>query len=210
MTRGQMRHLINLRLRPYRDGDIKEDIYHSQELINAMLEEGHKEWARETLVLEAKDTSLTYSSTYDGFALPSDFIKVKYLEWQTDSTEQYSRIKPSTIEYVKNRRNQWKDLSDESASEIGPGHFAIFNGYIVLDSESETSPYLYYFKYDTAFSSDSSEPGYDDEFHKYLVDYAMWQLTGDERWQKQWEFGIQKQKRKRNRTGNMQARYMGF
>jgi hypothetical protein len=208
MTRGQMKHLVRLKLKAYK-GTLEEKYDDTDELVEAMLEEGHKEFARETLVLEAKDTSLTYSSANDGFTLPTDFIKVKYLEFES-SYHVYSRMSPTSIEYVKNRRNEWKDLSDESAAEIGPAHYSIFNGYIVLDSETTTSPNLYYYKYDTAFSADTSSPGYDDEFHKYLVDFALWQLTGDDRWQKQWEFGILKQKRKRNKTENIQSRHIAF
>jgi hypothetical protein len=208
MNRGELRHRILLRLKKYK-GTLEEDFDNSIELINGILEEGHKAWARETLCLETSSSSLTHDSTAGAFDLPTDFIKAKYLEWETDNNE-ITRIQPTSMDYMKQRRNYWKDVSDDTAAEVTPDYYAIFNDQLYLDSTTDSSPTLYYFKYDTAFSLDSSSPGYKEEFHKYLIDYTLYELTGDGEALARWKLGLIDYRRTQYKKEPVRSRYIGL
>ena len=205
MTQAQLRHRILLKLKQFK-GTQELDFDNSKELINAMIDEGSREFLHSTLMLENLNASLTYNSTYDGCSLPSDFMRVKYLEWRTTDGF-YGLIQPTGIEHVRQQRNEWKDLSDEEAKEIAPKWYTIYNNYIVLDSESTSSPALYYYKYDAVLTNTTS-PAYPTEYHKYLIDYVIWQLTGDNKSQAQWEYGIKKALGTKRKAGNMRSRYI--
>ena len=147
--------------------------------IQAMINEGLRDLCRKTKILEDTDTALTYSSTYDGFALPSDLIEIKQLLW-ADSHGNYVKIEARNIDEIYTMRNQWIDISASEADSLNPMGYGLHENYIILDSTTQTSPRLYYYKYDTALSGTSS-PTIDSEYHKYLIDYAVFNIDPNQR-----------------------------
>lgn len=202
MNLAGLKHRVKIRLNDQNGIKFKDSF------ITDMLNEGLRVMCRDTLCLETKSSSLTYSS--NGFALPSDFIKVKKLLW-VNSNGYYNDIEPQTIDYVLNMRNKWVDIDSNQANSYNPQCYAIHNGYIVLDSTTQTSPVLYYYKYDTAMSSDTSSPSINSEFHKYLIDYASYEL--DHSMQENlmnWERGLMKIRNVRPQTQNVRSKYIGL
>ena len=204
MTRLYLRQRVRTLLNDMK-GERFPDSY-----INDMLNEGLKSLCHRVLLLESKDSSLTYSSTYDGFALPSDFIKVKSLQWE--STDNYNVVlEPNSLEYIYNKRNDYKTISEEEAGSLNPAVYTIHNGYIIIDSTTQTSPVLYYYKYDTALSLDTSEPSIDSEYHKYLVDYAVYNLDpGNIDARSRWNYGIRDMIGGKKQTNRIRANYQAL
>jgi hypothetical protein len=157
-------------------------------LIDTFINEGLRKLAFETLLLEGKDSSLTYSSGDDGFTLPTDFIKVKDLVWLDPSQGNHS-ISQISIAHLRKKRNDWLNLNESSGTYLQPLGYAIHNGTIILDSTTQVSPTLYYYKYDTALSAASDTPSIDSEFHSSIADYALYKITnnfeGLSRWREQ-------------------------
>ena len=158
-------------------------------LLDDLINEGLRELVRKTLILEDSDSSLTYSSP--GFTLPTDFIKVRDLIWVT-SNNLYSPIKPASLAFIYKERNAYTNIDTTSADLLIPKHFAIDNGQIILDSTTQSSPTLYYYKYDTALSSDASSPTIKSEWQKYLIDYCVWQLKDNDTSRQKFELGVRR------------------
>lgn len=204
MNYGQLRSMVLYRLR-----DLKA-VEHGETLINTYLNEGLRKMAFETLLLETLDSSLTYSSANDGFSLPTDFIKVKHLKW-VDSQNAHHEVNAQSLSHIYEMRNEWLNLNEDTADALTPMGYAIQNGYIILDSISQSSPYLYYYKYDTALINDTDSPSFDSEFHSALVDYAIWRLHGDPNALQQWEYIINKMRESRMKQHKgLRARYVGL
>ena len=181
MTLAQLRSRVKLKT-----DDLNEE-FSSDELTDAIINEGLREMARETLLLEADDSSLTYSSP--GFTLPTDFIKVRDIQWQT-SNDLYSSLDSVSLDYVYKKRNDYANAESASDDVIIPRMYSIEQSKIILDSTTQTSPILYYYKYDTALSADGNSPSFGAEYHKFLVDYTVWQLTGLVNWKQDWLNGL--------------------
>lgn len=177
------------------------------DFIDTLINEALRKIAYDTLILEGTDSSLTYSSANDGFALPSDFIRVKDLEWLT-ANNYYKRINPTDFESVRKQRNDYVLVSQNTVDEITPRAYAIHNGYIILDSTTSSSPTLYYYKYDTALSSDTDSPSFDSEWHVLLVDYAEWQLTGNLDAFNRWRLGLSEMVSSKRQVERIRSRYV--
>lgn len=200
MTLAQLRSRIRLK------HDLNEEVS-SSELVDAIINEGLREMARETLLLEEKNSSLTFADP--GFTLPTDFIKVRELLWVTSSTV-YSKIEAASIDLVYHKRNNYAYLSTSDDTLLVPSYYAIDQGEIILDSTTETSPTLYYYEYDTALSADSSEPSFDSEYHKHLIDYALWQLTGQDKYRQLWELGLKKMTQTKSKSRSKRIRHKAY
>jgi len=194
MTLAQLRSRTKIGIKDLDEGDS------SDELIDAIINEGLREMARETLLLDGYDSSLTYSSP--GFTLPTDFIKARDLQWKT-SNNVYTKIEPTSIDHVYVKRDI--SSSDNSVAKL----YAIERGKIVLDTTTSSSSnlILYYFKYDTALSSGSSSPSFDSEFHKYLINYTIWQLTGRDVDRQLWERGLKVMLQTKTKSSGKRMRY---
>jgi len=205
MNLGEIRSLVKKRF------DNKLDSKYSDSFLNSLINEALKEFCAETLILDTKDDSLTYNSSKGGFTLPSDFIKVKYLEWEFSSG--YTRkIEAMGIEEVKRRRNVWAtDSENTDTDSVSPSGYTIVDNVIILDSLTETSPTLYYFKYDTSLSSDSDSPTIESRFHKYLADYVCFELEPkNSGYLQRWQYGLQQAICSKNRTEGYRAKYVGL
>jgi len=172
MTYRQLRSLVQFHLR-----DIKADAV-DDNLVDVFVNEGLRQLAVETLLLEEKTSSLTYNSSLDGFTLPTDFIKVKSLHWQDPESGQHE-IEYKTVADVYKKRNDWLNLNESSGDYLTPLGYSIHEGVIILDSTTTTSPILYYYKYDTALANADDSPSIDSEFHSMIADYALHKITRD-------------------------------
>lgn len=199
MNLAQLRSRTQLRAK-----DLDRRKY-DEDYIDLLINEGLRRMAFETLLLQDKDSSLTYSSANDGFALPSDFIKVRFFEWST-SANYNVEIVEEPLDLVRKKRNQYVDSSSTTA--IPPQMYAIQGGYIITDSTGQTSPTLYYYKYDSALSNDTDSPSFDSEYHNLLVEYAVWQLTGSNESERTWKEGLDGMNA--NPVGKVRARYVGL
>jgi hypothetical protein len=180
------------------------------QIIRRFLLEAQRVMAADTLLLEAKSSSLTYSSANDGFALPTDFIKVKALIWLDSATGNHP-IPQVGLEQLRELRNDWVSLNESSGQYLQPLGYAIQNGYIVLDSITQTSPTLYYYKYDTAMSGASSSPSFDSEYHSALADYAIWKLANDANAFQRWELTLKKMRASKFRQARTaRTRFVGL
>jgi len=180
-TLAQLRSRVQYQLRDL------EKTEHDPSLINAVINEGLREMARKTLLLDESTDSLTYSSP--GFTLPTDFIKVRDLQWKT-SNDLYSSLDSVSIDFVYKKRNDYAEVESTDADVLIPRMYSIDQGKIIIDSTTETSPILYYYKYDSALNSDSNSPSFNSEYHKFLIDYAVWQLVGDNNRKYEWLNGL--------------------
>ena len=207
MNRGQIVSRIRLRIKDLTEDNVPDEFIHE------LITEAQRIMSAESLMLEGKDASLTFNTANDGFALPSDFLKVNYVEW-VSSNNAIQKIEGTSISYVRKKRNEWQDLSDESAQEVVPRMYAIINNsgtyYMVLDSETQSSPVLYYYKYDDALSNDSDSPSFPAEFHYLMSEYGVWQITGDNNAREAWYNGLRKMKGKRQKGEPMRMRYQGL
>jgi len=204
MNLGGIRSLVEIYLRDL------DNYNYSPGIIDTFINEGLRVLAAETLLLEGKDSSLTYDSTNDGFTVPTDFIKVKDLLWVDSSSGQHS-VPQKSLEQLYKMRNDWLGINESAGSFLAPLGFALNNETIILDSTTQTSPTLYYYKYDTALSGDTSSPSIDSEFHSALADYAFYKITRDTKSLAMWRDGISKMsasKFKQARTAR--ARYIGI
>jgi len=204
MTFGEMRSLVQFQLRDVDEREL------SPGMIELYLNEGLRKLAFETLLLEDTDASLTYSSANDGFAVPTDFIKVKSLHW-LDPTSSPVAIPQVSTEKIYVLRRDWLLINEEAGTYITPLGYAIHNNYIVLDSTTETSPTLYYYKYDAALSDDTDTPSIDSEFHSSLIDYTVYKLTNDYNGLQRWKLQLSEMnasKFKQGKTGRI--RYVGL
>ncbi len=198
MTLAQLRSRVKLSA-----NDLNEE-FSSDELIDAIINEGQREMARETLLLEASDSSLTYASP--GFTLPTDFIKVRDLQWQT-SNDLYSSLSSVSLDYVYKKRNDYANAESASDDVIIPRMYSIDQSKIILDSTTETSPILYYYKYDTALSANANSPSFVAEYHKFLVDYTVWQLTGNAVPRQEWLNGLKVMLQTKATSRNKRVQY---
>lgn len=204
MKYRELRSLVQFHLRDLKGGTV------DPVLIEAFINEGLRKLAFETLLLEGTDSSLTYSSANDGFAEPTDFIKVKSLHW-LDPTSSPVAIPQVSTEMVYKLRRDWLLLNEEAGTYLTPLGYAIHNNYIVLDSTTETSPVLYYYKYDDALSSADDEPSIDSEFHSAIADYAFYKITKDTNALLRWRDELRQMnasKFKQGKTGRV--RYVGL
>jgi len=200
---GRMRSRVQMKIRDKRSSKV------SDSFIDDLINEGLRIMASKTLQLEGLDTSLTYSSANDGFAVPSDFLKVKYIEWITSNVVN-RRINPMGLPLLRKKRNEFSNLDLTTVDAVSPNGYAIQNGYIVLDSTTQTSPRLYYYKYDTSLSVESSTPSFDSEYHQLLVSYAVWQLTNDTVERDNWLIGITDMLSARPEAEYTRTRYVGL
>jgi hypothetical protein len=204
MNLGALRSRVQFKIG---DLDTKEI---APDYIDTLINEGLRTMAFETLLLEGSDDSLTYSSANDGFAVPTDFIKHKHLEW-VDSQGAHHEIPFVSLSRIYQMRNEWLTFTANSAGTLAPMGAALHNGHIILDSTSQTSPVLYYYKYDTALSADANSPSFDDEYHKALIDYAMYELTGDEKSLARWEYTLRKMRSsKMKQAKGLRARHVSL
>jgi len=201
MTLAQLRSRFKIRV-----NDLNEKVY-TNELIDAVINEGLRVMACETLLLEESNASLTYSSP--GFTLPTDFIKVRFLRWAT-SNNFYSEIEPTSLEFVYKKRNDYAASETTSSDVIIPRYYAIDQGQIILDSITEDSPALYYYKYDTALSADANSPTFNSEHHQYLIDYVTWNLTGDDVSRMAWLTGLRIMMQTKAKYRNARIRHRSF
>jgi len=204
MNLGGIRSLVQFRLNDLGSYNI------APQMIDTFINEGLRKIAFETLLLEDTDSSLTYSSANDGFAAPTDFIKVKSLHW-LDPTSSPVAIPQVSTEKIYSLRRDWLLLNEEAGTYLTPLGYAIHNNYIILDSTTETSPTLYYYKYDTALSADANSPSIDSEFHSSLADYAMYKIIMDTNALLRWRDELRQMnasKFKQGKTGRI--RYVGL
>lgn len=174
--------------------------------IQDMINEGLRDLCRKTMILEDTDTDLTYSSTYDGFALPSDCIKIKKLLW-TDSHGNYVPIESKNLDAIYDMRNQWIDISASEADSLNPMAYALHEKYIVLDSTTQTSPRLYYYKYDAALTGTGS-PTIDSEYHKFLIDYAVFNIDpGNRDAMGRYNYGVKMILGQKEKSDSIRAEY---
>lgn len=200
----ELRTLTQFHLRDLDRQNIDEN------LIDVFINEGLRKLAFETLLLEGKDSSLTYSATDDGFTLPTDFIKVRDLVW-LDPDEGNHSISQKSMSVIRYMRNEWLNLNESSSTYIQPLGFAIHNNTIILDSTTQNSPTLYYYKYDTALSDADDEPSIDSEFHSSLVDYAIWKITGDANALVKWRQQLKDMNASKfKQAKGMRARFVGI
>jgi hypothetical protein len=188
--------------------DLKGEKY-PDTFIQDMINEGLRDLCRKTLILEDTDTSLTYSSTYDGFGLPTDCIKIKKLMW-TDSHGNYVPIPAHNLDYIYDMRNQWIDISASEADALNPMGYALHERYIILDSTTQTSPRLYYYKYDTALSGTTS-PTIDSEYHRFLIDYAVFNINPDDaRAMSRYNYGIRTILGEKEKSDSIRSEYQAL
>jgi len=204
MNLGGIRSLVEIYL-----ADL-DNRHFSPGIIDTFINEGLRILAVETLLLEAKDASLTYSSANDGFTLPTDFIKVKELLW-IDSSSGRHGVQQKSLEQIYKMRNDWEGINESAAASLAPLGYAINNGTIIFDSTTQTSPTLHYYKYDTALSSDTDSPSIDSEYHSALADYAFYKLTKDTKALALWRDSISKMSASKFKQGDTQrARFIGI
>ena len=191
--------------------DNKLDSKFSDSFIDSLINDALKEFLEETLLLEDTDSSLTYSSSNDGFALPNDFIRVKKIVW-TYSSGYERELDSTTIGDIIARRNIWAlNNEDVNSDAMNPSAYTIHNGYIILDTYTQTSPKLYYYKYDTELSNDTDSPSIQTRFHKYLSDYACFEMDSKRNdCIARWEMALQKAKKTKVKTGGFRSRYVGL
>lgn len=204
MNLGGIRSLTQLYL-----GDLDTRTY-DPDIIDTFINEGLRVMAYETLLLEEKDSSLTYVSASDGFTLPTDFIKVKDLIWVDSNSGKHS-ISQVSHEQIYKMRNDWLNLAESAGNYLQPLGYAIHDGVIVLDSVTQTSPTLYYYKYDTALSADTSTPSFDSEYHSMLADYAVFKLTKNFDAMRLWKSDLAKMSAsKMKQAKTSRVRYVGL
>ncbi len=193
MTLAQIRSRTKIKTEDFDENES------SDELIDAIINEGLREMARKTLLLDGSNSSLTYSSP--GFSLPSDFIKTRDLLWKT-SNNVYSKIEATSIGHVYAKR-------EASSDNLVSRYYAIEQSKIILDntSQSASNLVLYYYKYDTALSADGNSPSFGSEHHKYLIDYTTWQLTGKDIDRQLWERGLKEMLKTRPKSSGKRMRY---
>ena len=164
MTYKQLRDRVRFIL-----NDMEARTY-PEEMIKTLINEALRIFCRETLILEGSSSSLSYSSP--GFTLPTDLIKVKVVQWVNSNGEEF-RVSAEDLSVVLERQAQGVTL----AVVATPKNYAIDNGKMILDSTTQTSPEVYYYKYDSALSADGDTPAMDSEYHRALVDYAVYELV---------------------------------
>ena len=205
MNLGQIRSLVKKKF------DNKLDGKFSDSYINDLINEALKEFLEETLLLEATNNSLTYNSSNDGFVLPSDFIQAKYVEWTFNSG--YTReLESTTISEIKRRRNVWA-IDNESVDRdaLNPSAYTIHNGHLILDTYTQTSPKLYYYKYDSTLSNDTDSPSISTRFHKYLADYVCFELDPNKQeCIARWQMGLQLARNRKQKTEGFRTKYIGL
>jgi hypothetical protein len=178
--------------------------------IDVIINDALRDMAQESLQFEGKDSSLTYSSSDDGFALPTDFIKIKSLHWLDPSTSPHP-IPHVSLERVYEMRQAWIALNESAGQYLTPLGYTLHNDYIILDSITQTSPTLYYYKAHTVLTLDTETPSYAAEYHYGIVDYVLWKIRDDDNARLRYYEALRKlNARKFKQAKTMRTRFVGL
>jgi hypothetical protein len=203
MILEQIRSLIQFKL-----GDMAGKF--DRNALDVLMNDALRDMAVETLLLEGKDSSLTYSSGNDGFTVPSDFIKVKSLHW-LDPTSSPVAIPQVSVETIYKMRRDWLLINEDAGTYLTPLGYAIHNDTIILDSTTQTSPVLYYYKNHALLTLDTETPSFAREYHYAIADYVLWKVRDDEPARRRYRDALEKmnaRKFKQGKTGRV--RYVGL
>lgn len=149
--------------------NVESDTFYSQAEVFAIIQEGEEIMSKDSLVIEATDTSITTVASTRSYAFPTGVIAVKRVE--------YDGVKLQKISF---REDDRLTLSNSGTTETGsPLYYSIWNDTIYLRPIPDAAKTLTLFvnkKPDdlTTSSTELSIPG---RYHHYLIDYVAMHLA---------------------------------